>query len=142
MKKIIISKLFLYKHRFKIGYILLGLAFIGLLVLVPLIAQKNLSATEMESAVSSYNLEPDAVFNGDLVDLPYRLLQKVSILAFGLTPFSIKLPNIIIGILLGFLLILILNRWFKNNVSLLASILMTLSTIFLSLIGTGTPLIM
>ena len=142
MKKIIISKLFLYKHRFKIGYILLGLAFVGLLFLVPLIAQKNLSTAEMESAVSSYNLEPDAVFNGDLVDLPYRLLQKVSILAFGLTPFAIKLPNIIIGILLGFLLILILNRWFKNNVSLLASILMTLSTIFLSLIGTGTPLIM
>ena len=142
MKKIIISKLFLYKHRFTIGYVLLGLAFIGLLFLVPLIAQKNLSSSEMESAVSSYNLEPDAVFNGDLVDLPYRLLQKVSILAFGLTPFAIKLPNIIIGILLGFLLILILNRWFKNNVSLLASILMTLSTIFLSLIGTGTPLIM
>ena len=142
MKKIIISKLFLYKHRFVIGYILLGLAFVGLLFLVPLIAQKNLSSAEMESAVSSYNLEPDAVFNGDLVDLPYRLLQKVSIMAFGLTPFAIKLPNIIIGILLGFLLILILNRWFKNNVSLLASILMILSTLFLSLIGTGTPLIM
>ncbi len=142
MKKIIISKLFLYKHRFTIGYVLLGLAFVGLLFLVPFIAQKNISEAEMQSAVSSYDLEPDAIFNGDLVDLPYRLLQKISILAFGLTPFAIKLPNIIIGILLGFLLILILNRWFKNNVSLLASILMILSTLFLTLIGTGTPLIM
>lgn len=142
MKKIIISKLFLYKHRFLIGYILLGLAFVGLLFGLPFIAQKGLSTVEMESVVSSYELEPDAAFNGDLINLPYRLLQKVSISILGLTPFAIKLPSIIIGLLLGLLLILILNRWFKNNVSLLASILITLSTPFLFLAGSGTPLIM
>ncbi len=142
MKKIVISKLFLYKKRFIIGYILLGLAFIGLLFAMPFIAQKGLSEMETASAVSSYNLEPDVALNGDLVDLPYRLLQKISIKLLGLTPFAIKLPSIIIGLLLGFLLILILNRWFKNNVSLLASILITLSTPFLFLAGSGTPLIM
>ena len=35
MKKIIISKLFLYRYRFVIGYIVLGLVFIALLVLLP-----------------------------------------------------------------------------------------------------------
>ncbi len=142
MKKIVISKLFLYKHRFQIGYILLTLAFVGLLFVLPFVAQKGLSEAEMQSATSSYNIEPDAIFNGDLVDLPYRLLQKTSIKILGLTPFAIKLPSIIIGLLLGFLLVLILNRWFKNNVSLLASILMTLTTPFLFLAGSGTPLIM
>ena len=96
----------------------------------------------MDSATNSYYLGKDGILNGDLVDLPYRLLQKFSIMFFGLTPYAIKLPSIVIGLLLGFLLILLLNRWFKNNVSLLASCLVVLSTPFLFLAGSGTPLIM
>ena len=113
-----------------------------LLFSLPLFAQTGLSQQEMESATASYQLEIDAPMNGDLVDLPYRVLQKFSILLFGLTPYSIKLPSIIVGLLLGLLLILLLNRWFKSNVSLLASCLVVLSTPFLFLAGNGTPLIM
>ena len=142
MKKIIISKLFLYKYRFIIGYVLLGLAFLGLLFALPIISQYDLSDAEIQSADSSYHLSVDAPLNGDLVDLPYRLVQKLSIVLFGLTPYTIKLPSILVGLLLGFLLILLLNRWFKNNVSLLASCLVVLSTPFLFLAGSGTPLIM
>ena len=142
MKKITISKLFLYRHRFLIGYIVLGLAFVALLFALPLFAQNNLSEAEIESATSSYALSIDAPMNGDLVNLPYRILQKASIMIFGLNTYSIKLPSIVIGLLLGLLLILLLNRWFKNNVSLLASCLVILSTPFLFLAGSGTPLIM
>ena len=142
MKKIIISKLFLYKHRFVIGYILLGLAFTTLLFILPLFAQHGISEAEMDSATSSYYLKIDAPLNGDLVDLPYRVLQKISIMIFGLTPYAIKLPSILIGLILGFLFVLLLNRWFKNNVSLMASFLVILSTPFLFLAGSGTPLIM
>lgn len=142
VKKIIISKLFLYRHRFVIGYILLGLAFIGLLFSMPVLAQHGLADAEMDSATSSYYLGKQGILNGDIVDLPYRLLQKLSIMIFGLTTYTVKLPSVIIGLLLGFLLILLLNRWFKNNVSLLASCLIILSTPFLFLAGSGTPLIM
>lgn len=142
MKKLVISKLFLYRYRFVIGYVVLGAAFIFLLFLLPLISQSGLSEAEMKSATSSYYLRVDAPLNGDVVDLPYRVVQKVSILLFGLTPYAIKLPSIIVGLLLGLLLVLLLNRWFKSNVSLLASILMILSTPFLFLAGSGTPLIM
>ena len=142
MKKIVISKLFLYKHRFLIGYILLGLAFILLLFSLPLFAQNNLSEAEMDSAASSYALSIDAPMNGDLINLPYRMLQKISIVFFGLNTYAIKLPSIVVGLALGLLLILLLNRWFKNNVSLLASCLVILSTPFLFLAGSGTPLIM
>ncbi|MBQ3470246.1 glycosyltransferase family 39 protein [Candidatus Saccharibacteria bacterium] len=110
--------------------------------LLPAIAQKGLSTAEMNSAVNSYYLGSDAVLNGDLVDLPYRLLQKLSIMIFGLTAYTIKLPSIIVGLIFGLLLILLLNRWFKSNVSLLASTLIVLSTPFLFLAGSGTPLIM
>lgn len=125
-----------------IGYTLLGMAFVTLLFTLPLFSQYGLSQAEMDSAVNSYALTMDAPLNGDLVDLPYRVLQKLSIMAFGLTPYAIKLPSILIGLLLGLLLILLLNRWFKNNVSLLASCLIILSTPFLFLAGSGTPLIM
>ena len=142
MKKTPISKLFLYRYRFVIGYIILGLAFGALLIGLPLIAQKGLSQAEIDSATSSYYLGKTNIMNGDLVDLPYRLLQKLSISILGLTPFAIKLPSIIIGLFLGLLLILLLNRWFRSNVSLLASCLVVLSTPFLFLAGSGTPLIM
>ncbi|MBR2725930.1 glycosyltransferase family 39 protein [Candidatus Saccharibacteria bacterium] len=142
MKKIVISQLWLYRHRFAIGYVVLGVAFTVMLFMMPIIAQAGISEAEMQSTTSSYALGKEGILNGDLVDLPYRLMQKLSILVFGLTPYAIKLPSIIIGLLLGFLLILLLNRWFKNNVSLLASTLVVLSTPFLFLAGSGTSLIM
>ena len=142
VKKIAISKFFLYRHRFVVGYAILVLAFVALLFTLPLIAQDGLSEAEMESATRSYHLSLDAPLKGDLTDLPYQLLQKLSIMTFGLSAYSIKLPSIIIGLILGVLFILLLNRWFKNNVSLLASCLVVLSTPFLFLAGSGTPLIM
>ena len=142
VKKIVISKLFLYRYRFVIGYVVLGLLFTALLVGLPLIAQTGLSEAEIESATTSYYLGRNGILNGDLVDLPYRVLQKYSIMFFGLSAYTVKLPSIIVGLVLGFLLILLLNRWFKSNVSLLASCLIVLSTPFLFLAGSGTPLIM
>ena len=142
MSKLVVSKLFLYRYRFIIGYTVLGLAFLALIFLLPLISPAGLSDLERQSVVSSYNLHFSSITSGDLVDLPYHILQKLSILAFGLTPYAIKLPSILVGLILGFLLILLLNRWFKNNVALLASILTVLSTPFLYLVGSGTPLIM
>lgn len=142
MKKTPISKLFLYRYRFIIGYAILGLAFAILLITLPLIAQKGLSQAEIESATNSYYLGKNGILNGDLVNLPYRVLQKLSIMVFGLSDYAIKLPSILVGLALGLLLILLLNRWFKTNVSLLASCLVVLSTPFLFLAGSGTPLIM
>lgn len=96
----------------------------------------------MISATESYALDFTSIFKGDVVDLPYHALQKLSIMIFGLNVYAVKLPSIIIGVLLGLLLILLLNRWFKTNVALMASILAVLSGSFLYLAGSGTPLIM
>lgn len=142
MKKPTISNLFLYRHRYKIGYFLLALAFIFLLVALPSAAPNGLSEAEMESTVTSYHTSWSSIADGNLIDAPYHLLQKFSLNLLGLTPYGIKLPSIIIGALLGVLLILLLNRWFKNNVAIIASILTVLSSNFLYLAGSGTPLIM
>ncbi len=142
MKKHSLSQFFLYRYRFYVGFILLAIAYIALLFGLPLFAPNGLSEAEMISAAHSYALQPESIIKGDLVDLPYRALQKTSIMFFGLNTYSVKLPSIIIGLLLGLLLILLLNRWFKNNVALLASILAVMSASFLFLAGSGTPLIM
>ena len=142
MKKVVISKLFLYRYRFYIGFFLLAVAYLGLLFGLPLLAPNGLSEAEMASAAHSYALQPENILKGDLVNLPYRALQKLSISLLGLSIYSVKLPSIIIGVFLGFLLILLLNRWFKTNVALLSSILAVLSASFLYLAGSGTPLIM
>lgn len=142
VKKLTLSRFFLYRHRFVIGFTLLSIAYLALLFGLPLLAPGGLSDGEMASAAHSYALEPSSILRGDIVNLPYRALQKLSIMFFGLSVYSVKLPSIIIGVFLGLLLILLLNRWFKNNVALLASILAVLSSSFLYLAGSGTPLIM
>ena len=142
MGKLTISKLFLYRHRYGIGYTLLFLSFLALIFLIPLVSPGGLSETEMSSAVASNNLSVETAMRGDIVDLPYHILQKVSIDFLGLNTYAIKLPSIIISVFLGLLFVLLLNRWFKNNVSLLASSFVVLSTPFLFLAGSGTPLIM
>ena len=142
MKKITISKLFLYRHRFGIGYTLLFLIFCALIFLIPLLSPAGLSEAEMQSTVTSHNLSLETIMSGNIVDLPYHALQKLSIDTFGLNAYAIKLPSIVIGLVLGVLLILLLNRWFKNNVAIIASVLTVLSAPFLFLAGNGTPLIM
>ena len=141
MKKIVISKLFLYKHRFMIGYILLAAAFLGLLFAMPVVSPDGLSDAEMTSAVTSNELTFDTAIRGNFIDLPYHLLQKLSINIFGLNAYAIKLPSIIFGIALGLLLILLLNRWFKNNVAIIASVMTVISAPFLYIAGSGTPTI-
>ena len=142
MKKVIISKLFLYRHRFVLGYLLLSIVFGAALFYLPTITPNGLSEAEMESVVTSMKTDRSTVISGNIIDLPYHMLQKVSILLFGLNTYGIKLPSIIIGSLLGILFILLLNRWFKNNVAVMASILAVLSSNFLYISGSGTPLIM
>lgn len=141
-KKLPLSKLFLYRYRFYIGYSVLAVAFLVLVFVLPFISLNGLSEAEMQSTVDSYNLHFSSVTTGGLIDLPYHFLQKISILIFGFNTFAIKLPSILIASLLGLLLILLLNRWFKSNVALLASILTVLSIPFLFLASSGTPDIM
>ncbi len=136
------KQFFLYKHRLQVGYALLAIVFVVLLCFLPNLAPNGLSQTEMDSVVASSTLEGNILETGDTINLPYRILQKASLHFFGLNYFSIRLPSIIIAVAAGFFIILLLNRWFKNDVAIITSILTTLSTAFLFLAGNGTPLIM
>ena len=136
------EQFFLYRHRLGLGYALLSFIFFALLSFLPSLAPGGLNQGEIDSAVASSSLSANFIADGDIIDLPYHALQKISLHFFGLNLFSIKLPSIIIAVLTGFFIILLLNRWFKNDVAIIGSILTTLSTAFLFLAGNGTPVIM
>ena len=137
-----VEQFFLFRHRFVIGYILLSFFFFALLSFLPNVAPGGLSQAEMDSAYEASRIGPTLVEQGNVVDLPYIVLQKISLNVFGLNLLSIKLPSIIIAVATAFFIILLLNRWFKNDVAIIASILTTLSTAFLFLATNGTPAIM
>ncbi len=117
-------------------------AFFLLLFFLPSIAPNGLSENEMTSAITSDAIGFDFISKGQVIDLPYHLLQKASISLFGLSIYSIKLPSIIIGVFAGLFIVLLLNRWFKSDVAIISSILIVLSTAFLFLACSGTPVIM
>lgn len=136
------KQFFLYRHRLGIGYVLLAFIFFALLSYLPNIAPGGISQEEMDSTIASSELDRSFITKGDIIDMPYHLIQKISLHFLGLNLFAIKLPSIIIAVMAGFFIILLLNRWFKNDVAIIGSILTTLSTAFLFLAGNGTPLIM
>jgi len=138
-----ITKLpFLYRYRFILGYIALFFAFFGILSFLPMIAPGGISSQEMQSVVESQKINHHLIQDGQIINLPYRLLQKLSTSIFGISLYSIKLPSILIAALTGLFIILLLNRWFKSDVAIVGSILTTLSVAFLFLAGFGTPNIM
>ncbi|MBR0134050.1 glycosyltransferase family 39 protein [Candidatus Saccharibacteria bacterium] len=118
------------------------IAFFGLLSFLPSIAPNGLSDAEMQSAIDSDAISANFIQEGRVIDLPYHVLQKISISIFGLSLYAIKLPSIIIAVLAGFFIVLLLNRWFKSDVAIVGSILVLLSTAFLFLAGSGTATIM
>ena len=118
------------------------IVFFALLSFLPKVAPHGISQAEMDSIISADKVGLKFISSGNVINLPYFLLQKASISIFGLTLYSIKLPSIIIGVLTAFFIVLLLNRWFKSDVAIVGSILTTLSTAFLFISGHGTPTIM
>ena len=136
------KEFFLYKHRFTIGYILIGLIFLFLLCVLPILVPGGLSDGEMSAAVSADAINFDFIKAGNAINLPYFGVQKICLKFLGLNIFAIRLPSIIFGLASAFFIILLLNRWFKNDVAIISSMLTTLSTAFLCLANFGTPDIM
>ena len=140
MKQGFLSELFLYRHRYLIGYLLIALLTLGLLVYRIGTIPPGYTAAEQASAVASYGLEfkPDI----SIVDLPYHILQKASLMTFGLTELGVRLPSIIIASLTSLGIFLLLRRWFADNIAIMGSIIAVISNTFLVHGRSGTAAIM
>ena len=136
------KQFFARRYRIITGYIVLLIAFFCVLVFLPEVAPGGLSSAEMQSTIKSSNINTDFIQQGNIIDLPYHLLQKLSLTIFGLNLISSKLPSIIIGVFAALFIVLLINRWFKSDVAVFGSVLAVLSAAFLFLTTSGTPTIM
>jgi 4-amino-4-deoxy-L-arabinose transferase-like glycosyltransferase len=138
-----ISEWTFYKHRFFIAYSSLAVLIGLLLVLYPGHIPPGISAGEQQSVVTSHAISfTQLPTPSQVVDLPYHAIQKESVQLLGLTPFGVRLPSLIFAALTALSLSLIIKRWFKANVGVVAIAIVATSTWFLSLGRLGTPDIM
>lgn len=122
----------------------MALLSIGLLLLFIGKIPEGFSQAEEASALTSSQIAFDQNFlsSTNTVDLPYHLVQRVSLKLFGLGTLGVRLPSLIFATLSMLFLLLILRRWLQENVAIAWGILVATSTWFLMLGRTGTPEIM
>lgn len=144
-KPTLFAQFTLYNYRYRIGYIIvLVLLLIGTIFFTIHLPNDGLTAEEIASATTSANFSLDSLKNGSLTiaNLPFHVLQKISISIFGATIFALRLPSLIIAILAGLLLERLLIKLFRDNIAVIASILAVSTTLFLVLAHLATPAIM
>ncbi len=139
MAKLDFSKYSLYRWRYIIGYSLIGLLLTGMLVFVGFFLPGALSAQEMVSAVRSASLSIDDPSTLAITSLPYYALQAGVLSVFGISIFTLKLPSLILALLSAVGFILLLRRWFKPNIAVLASLIAITTGQFLFIAQQGTP---
>ena len=142
MGKLHVLDFTVYRWRYGLGYIGIGVIFIALLVLAGLFIPGGISSQEMKSVVSSdiisvKNFTPEMIIN-----LPYYLLQKTGFYFFGVSNFTIKLPTIIFAFFSALGMVLLLKTWFKQNVTVLTALVAMTTGPFLLAAQTGTPAIL
>lgn len=132
----------LYRWRYIIGYTAMLCLVISMLVIALIYVPGELRAGEMEASVKSASLSFNTIDPSMVINLPYHVIQRLSLNVFGATPVSIKLPSFIfaLGTVAGFFYLV--RLWFRANVAILATILAMTTSQFLFLAQDGTPAIM
>jgi len=133
------SKYIIYRWRYILGYSFVGLLLTGLLVFVGLYLPGGLSAEEISSTVRSAALSFSDPATLAIANLPYYALQSLIFTIFGVSIFTIKLPSLILALLSAIGIILLLRRWFKPNIAVLASLIAVTTGQFLFIAQHGAP---
>ncbi len=134
-----LKELLLYRYRYILGYIvLIGLG-IALTTWQLGGIPPGFSQGETASAVLSSQLSLSAE---SFVNLPYQVLQFLSLELFGPTILGIRLPSILLAIMVAFSAYFLLRRWFGESMAVMGTVLVITSVHFLLRGRTGTPLIL
>lgn len=139
MGKLQPTDFYLYRWRFFIGY---ALAIILLALFLLFVGQNvpgAITTTEMNTVVKSAAIDLQNPSALTITSLPYHILQRASIELFGVTIIGIKLPSLILSFITAIGAVLLLRRWFRPNVALLATILLVTTGQFLFVSQSGAP---
>ena len=136
------TKFPLYRWRYILGYSLVGILLIGLLIFAGFFVPGGLTADEKQAVVVSESLDLNNPNSLAIPHLPYFMMQAASLELFGVSEFTIKLPSLILGFLSAIGIILLLRRWFRPNIAVLASLIAIATGQFLFIAQSGTPQIL
>lgn len=142
MKSSLVQKLTLYRYRYILGY---GLFFVILVYLVSFAIStipSGLSVAEMQSVASAGQLNWGQFSPSQVIDLPYHALQWLSINFLNLSTFSVRLPSVILALASGAILVLMLRRWFRDNIAIISGLMAISTVLFLTIARSGSPMIM
>jgi len=133
------TSFFIYRWRYVIGYTIVGLLLAGLLVFAGLYVPGGISPEEIRATIRADGISLSDLSTFSQTSLPYYLLQALVFHIFGVYDFTIKLPSLILALFSAIGLILLLRRWFKPNIAVLASLIAVTTGQFLFISQNGTP---
>lgn len=139
MGKVQLTDFYFYRWRYAIGYGMIVLLLAIFLLFVGQTVPGALSQSEMDSVVLSSAIgitQPETLA---IPNAPYYVLQKFSIDAFGITPLGVKLPSLMLAFVASIGAVVLLRRWFRPNVAILATLLLITTVEFLFTAQSGTP---
>jgi 4-amino-4-deoxy-L-arabinose transferase-like glycosyltransferase len=128
----------LYRWRYIIGYGVVGITLAGLLLFAGLFLPGGLSPTEIKTVISSDSLHLTDFSSFAQLNLPYLILQSLSMHIFGISTFTIKLPSLVLALLTAIGMIFLLRRWFSRNIAVLGSFIAITTGQFLFIAQSGT----
>lgn len=133
------SEFFIYRWRYILGYVFIGVLLAALLTFAGLYIPGGISPEEMRATVRAENIKLIDPSTWAIASAPFYLFQKLVFTLFGVTDFTIKLPSLIIALFTAIGLILLLRRWFKPNIAVLASLIAITTGQFLFVAQNGVP---
>ncbi|MDR1300389.1 MAG: glycosyltransferase family 39 protein [Candidatus Nomurabacteria bacterium] len=138
------SQLTLYRYRYIIGYAVFAAALLFLVLFNFPNLPSGLSQGEIDSAASASMLDWSSFRDGTVAatDLPFHLMQKISLKLFGPTMFALRLPTVILALLAGVVLERLLKRLFHENVAIVSTIIAISTILFLTVAHSGSPMVM
>lgn len=137
-----VTDLFLYRWRYRLGYIVLTVLVILVVGLIATLIPGALRSAELQSALISGELSIKSLTPAMVVDWPYHVLQRGSFMLFGVSTLSIKLPSLVIGFFTAVGIFMLIRTWFRRNIGIIVTVLAVTMAPFLFMIQDGTPTIM
>ncbi|MDB5183877.1 MAG: conserved rane protein of unknown function [Candidatus Saccharibacteria bacterium] len=138
MAKLLLSDFFTYRFRYQIGYSLIIIAFVALLVVAGLYVPGGFSDAETTQFVKTASMDVQNIQTLTQPNLPFYAAQRLSMDLFGPSSFAFKVPSLICAAITGIGAVLLLRRWFRPNIALLATVIMITTGQFIYVAQSGT----
>lgn len=130
----------LYHWRYYIAAVALGLLAVVMFGFALWSSPDGIDQAEIDSVVESSEVGlRNFTAAPQIVELPYKIIQKISVRLIGLRNFSIKLPSILLGAGTTLGIVLIVRFWINRRAGLIAGLLALATSQLLFLSQYGTP---